>query len=107
MKAPEEDQHVVKAPHIQKLAWLKQKDELIVMCYERDYNPMSASATKIFLYNVEQKRERKWRAWSEHAKNGEIFVSEKGEWVAISLKKFMKKGHFTTAVQIASLLKRD
>lgn len=45
------------------------------MCYEIDYNPVNVSATKIFLYNIETKQEKKWRAWSEHARNGEIFVS--------------------------------
>jgi hypothetical protein len=32
-------------------------------------------------------------------------VSEKGEWVAISLRKFIKKGHFATVIQIANLTK--
>ncbi len=77
------------------------------MCYEPDYNPMSASATRIFIYNVEKKTEKKWRAWGEHAKNGEIHVSEKGEWVAISLRKFVKKGHFATVIQIGNLMKRE
>ena len=90
---------------MQKVAWLKNPNEIIVMCYEPDYNPVSTSSTRIFLYNVETKWERKWRAWGEHAKNGEIYVSEKGEWVAITLQKFMKKGHFSTAVQIANLMK--
>ena len=45
------------------------------MCYELDYHPTSKPSTRIFIYNVETKQERKWRAWSEHAKNGEIIVS--------------------------------
>jgi hypothetical protein len=107
VRAPEEEQHIVKALFVQKVAWLKGRSEVIVMCYEPDYNPMSAAATRIFLYNVESKTEKKWRAWGEHAKNGEIFVSEKGEWVAIALRKFSKKGHFTTAIQIANLAKKE
>jgi hypothetical protein len=107
IRASEEEQHIIKAIYVQKVAWLKSKNDIIVMCYEPDYNPMSAAATRIFLYNVETKVERKWRAWSEHAKNGEIFVSEKGEWVAIALRKFIKKGHFATSIQIGNLVKRE
>jgi hypothetical protein len=40
------------------------------MCYELDYSPSTIPATRIFLYNVELKVEKKWRAWGEHAKNG-------------------------------------
>ena len=58
------------------------------------------------MYNVQTKEERRWRAWSEHAKNGEIFVSERGDWVAISLKKFLKKNHFATVIQIANLVRK-
>lgn len=107
IKAAEEDQHIIKAPFVQKVAWLKSTNELLVMCYEPDYNPMSAAATRIFLYNIDTRFERKWRAWGEHAKNGDIYISEKGEWVAISLRKFTKKGHFATVIQICSLLKRE
>lgn len=106
IRAPEEEQHIIKAIFVQKVAWLKSKNDIIVMCFEPDYNPISVSATRIFLYNSETRVEKKWRAWGEHAKNGEIYVSERGEWVAISLRKFMKKGHFTTSVQIANLTKK-
>ena len=98
---------MIKAVFVQKVAWLKSKGDLIVMCYEPDYNPMSAAATRIFLYNCDTKVERKWRAWGEHAKSGEIFVSEKGEWVATALRKFVRKGHFATTVQIGNLLKKE
>jgi len=54
-RAPEEEQHIIKANFVQKIAWLKSKNDIIVMCYEPDYNPMSAAATKIFLYNCETK----------------------------------------------------
>ncbi len=33
-------------------------------------------------------------------------VSEKGDWVAISMKKFIKKNHFATVIQIGNLIKR-
>lgn len=79
----------------------------MVMCYELDYNPTTVAATRLFLYNVESKQERKWRAWSEHAKNGEIFVSERGDWVAISLRKFIKKNHFATVIQVGNLLRKE
>jgi hypothetical protein len=52
VKAPEEEQHMIKAVFVQKIAWLKSKNDIIVMCYEPDYNPVTASATRIFLYNV-------------------------------------------------------
>ena len=48
---------------MQKTVWLKSRDEIIVMCYEPDYNPMSAAATRVFIYNVEKREEKKWRAW--------------------------------------------
>ena len=106
IKAADEDQHVVKALHVQRVAWVKQ-DWLCVMCYELDYNPVGVAATRVFLYNSQTKAERKWRAWSEHGKQGEIFVSERGEWVAIAMKKFSKKNHFATSIQIGNLLKRE
>jgi hypothetical protein len=34
-------------------------------------------------------------------------VSERGEWVAIALRKFVKKGHFATVIQIGNLLKKE
>ena len=85
---------------------MKDSISLMVMCYEFDYHPTSKPSTRIFIYNVETKQERKWRAWSEHAKHGEIIVSEKGDWVAITLKKFLKKNHFATVIQIGNLLKK-
>ena len=69
-KGSEEEQHIIKAAHVQKAAWLKSKNWIIVMCYELDYSPATIPATRIFLYNSEQKVEKKWRAWGEHAKNG-------------------------------------
>ena len=54
---------MVKAVFVQKVAWLKSQNDIIIMCYEPDYNPMSAAATRIFLYNCDTKIERKWRAW--------------------------------------------
>ena len=52
IRAPEEEQHIVKAVYVQKVAWLKSANDIIVMCYEPDYNPVTTSSTKIFLYNV-------------------------------------------------------
>ena len=49
--------------------------------------------------------ERKWRAWGEHVKKGEIVVSERGDWVAVIMKRFIKKNHFSTVIQIGNLLK--
>jgi len=34
-------------------------------------------------------------------------VSEKGEWVAIALRKFIKKGHFATSIQIGNLVRKE
>lgn len=107
VRLPEEEQSLLKAAHVQKIEWLRQSPWMIVMCYELDYNPVNMSATRIFLYNHETRQERRWRAWSEHAKNGEIFVSERGDWVAISLKKFLKRNHFATVIQVANLLRRE
>ena len=55
VKGSEEDQHVIKAVHVQKAAWLRSKGQIIIMCYELDYSPVTMPATRIFLYNVEQK----------------------------------------------------
>ena len=107
VRLPEEEQSLLKVAHVQKIEWLRQSPWMIVMCFELDYNPVNMSATRIFLYNHETRQERRWRAWSEHAKNGEIFVSERGDWVAISLKKFLKRNHFATVIQIANLLRRE
>jgi WD40 repeat protein len=63
LRLAEEEQNILKAAHVQKVAWLR-GGWIIVMCYELDYNPVSVAATRIFLYNVETKQERKWRAWS-------------------------------------------
>ena len=34
-------------------------------------------------------------------------MSEKGEWVAIALRKFIKKGHFATSIQIGNLVRKE
>lgn len=65
------------------------------------------AATRVFIYDVENKVERKWRTWTEHAKKGEIVVSEKGDWVAVIMRKFLKRNHFSTVIQIGNLLKND
>jgi hypothetical protein len=110
LRAAEEEQHILKVAHVQKLAWLRGnfwRNWVIVVCYEVDYNPNNVAATRVFLYNTETRTERKWRAWSEHARSGEVFVSERGDWVAVSMRKFIKKNHFATAIQIGNLLKRE
>ena len=52
VRIPEEEQHIIKAVYVQKIAWLKSPNDIIVMCYEPDYNPVTAAATRLFLYNV-------------------------------------------------------
>lgn len=34
-------------------------------------------------------------------------MSERGDWVAITLRKFVRKNHFATAIQIGNLLRRE
>jgi hypothetical protein len=65
------------------------------------------AATKVFIYNVETKIERKWRTWTEHVKKGEIIISERGDWVAVVMRKFLKKNHYSTVVQVGNLLRHD
>jgi hypothetical protein len=56
LKLSEEEQNIVKAPHAQKISWIKGNTWVIIMCYEIDYNPVNVSATKIFLYNIETRQ---------------------------------------------------
>lgn len=34
-------------------------------------------------------------------------MSERGDWVAISLRKFIKKNHYATVIQIGNLLRKE
>jgi hypothetical protein len=70
LRLSDEESSSIKANFIQKIAWLQDNKSIICQCYEIDYNPNSIAATKVFIYNVETKIERKWRTWTEHVKKG-------------------------------------
>ena len=55
IKISEEESNVIKANHVQKIAWLLDNKSLVCVCYEIDYNPNSLAATKVFIYDVENK----------------------------------------------------
>lgn len=107
LKLSDEESSNIKANHVQKIAWLQDNKSIICLCYEIDYNPNSMAATRVFIYNVETKIERKWRTWTEHVKKGDIVVSERGDWVAVIMRKFLKRNHYSTVIQIGNLLRTD
>ncbi len=107
LRLSDEETNNIKTNHVQKISWLQDNKSIICICYEIDYNPNSMAVTKVFIYNFETKVERKWRTWTEHVKKGDIIVSERGDWVAVVMRKFLKKNHYSTVIQVGNLLRHD